>query len=257
MESIGIETRGDIAIMRMQRGKASAFDLEFTQAIIDTLASLTNGPAAAVVLTGSGNIFSAGVDLIRLQEGGPSYIQRFVPLLTQLVHALFEFPKPLIAALNGHAVAGGCVIACAADHRIMARGNGRIGVPELLVGLPFPTAALELVRFVVPPQNLASVVYGAETYDADEAMEVGLVDEVCSADDLLERALSAAQRFAALPAPAFALTKRQLHAPVLERIAAGAADDVEAARLWQHPDSLERVRRHVERTFKPAGKATS
>jgi enoyl-CoA hydratase len=257
MESIAIETRGDIAIMRMQRGKASALDLEFTQTIIDTLASLSQAAPNAVVLTGSENIFSAGVDLIRLQSGGPSYIQQFVPLLTQLVHALFEFPKPLIAAVNGHAVAGGCVIACAADHRIMARGNGRIGVPELQVGLPFPTAALEMVRFVVPPEKLASVVYGAGTYSADEALAVGLVDEVCSPDELLERALNKAGKMALLPPQAFTLTKRQLHAPALERIAAGAAHDVVTAKLWEHADSLERVRSYVERTFKPAGKATS
>jgi enoyl-CoA hydratase len=252
MESIAIETRGDIAIMKLQRGKASALDMEFTQEIMDTLGTLARSPSSAVVLTGSGTIFSAGVDLIRLQSGGTSYIERFVPILSKLVLALFEFPKPLIAAVNGHAVAGGCVMACAADYRIMARGSGRIGVPELLVGLPFPTAALEVVRYVVPAHNLRTVVYDAGTYNADEALGVGLVDEVCATEELLARAVSRAEKLAVLPAPAFALTKRQVQAPVMERIAAGAAHDAEAAALWRHPDSLERVRRYVERTFKPA-----
>ncbi len=251
MKSLAIETRGDIAIMQMQHGKASPLDLEFTQAIIDTLASLAQSSTSAVVLTGTGSIFSAGVDLVRLQSGGTSYIEQFVPLVSKLVLALLEFSKPLVAAINGHAIAGGCVMACPADHRIMARGKGRIGVPELQVGLPFPSAALEVVRMLVPGARLRQVVYGATTYSAEEALEIGLVDEVCAADELLERALEKAENFAALPSDAFALTKRQLHAPVLERIAAGADHDVEAARLWQHPDSLQRVRSHVERTFKP------
>lgn len=252
MKSIDIETRGDIAIVRMQHGKASALDMEFCQTIIDTLDSLAAGPARAVVLTGSGNIFSAGVDLLRLQSGGTAYIQRFVALVSRLVHALFEFPRPLIAAINGHAVAGGCVMACAADYRIMERGNGRIGVPELQVGLPFPTAALEMVRFVVPADQLSRIVYEGAVSLPEEALRRGLVDALCDAGELSTRALEVAERFAALPPAAFALTKRQLHAPVLERIAAGAARDVEVAELWQHPDSLERVRRYVERTFKPA-----
>ena len=109
MESLEVETRGDIAIMKMQHGKASALDLEFTQEIMDTLGALARGPTSAVVLTGSSTIFSAGVDLIRLQSGGTSYIERFVPLLSKLVLTLLEFPRPLIAAINGHAVAGGCV----------------------------------------------------------------------------------------------------------------------------------------------------
>jgi enoyl-CoA hydratase len=252
MASIAVENRGEVAILKMQHGKASALDMEFTQAIIEELGALARSQSSAVVLTGTGTIFSAGVDLIRLQAGGSSYIQRFVPLISKLVLVLFEFPKPLISALNGYAVAGGCVMACATDYRVMARGNGRIGVPELLVGLPFPTAALEVVRYVVPAHNLRAVVLDGGTYAADDALNVGLVDEVCAADELLARAVSKAEKLGALPSTAFALTKNQLQAPVMERIAAGAAHDVEAAQLWQHPDSLERVRRYVERTFKPA-----
>jgi len=250
MESIAIETRGDIAIMTMQRGKASPLDLEFTQQIIDTFATFAESSTRAVVLTGTGTIFSAGVDLLRLESGGTSYIERFVPQLTQLVLAVFEFPKPLIAAVNGHAIAGGCVLACATDQRVMARGSGRIGVPELLVGLPFPTAALEVVRYVVPRQHWSAVFFEGNTYNADDAAGVGLVDEACAADELLTRAVARAEKLAALPASAFALTKRQLHASTLEGIALGTLHDAEAAQLWQHPDTLDRVRNYMARTLK-------
>src|SRR5262245_14358046 len=256
MESLAIETQGDIAILTMQRGKASALDMEFTQTIIDALGELAGSKSTAAVLTGTGNIFSAGVDLIQLQAGGTPYIERFVPVLSKLVLALLDFPKPLISAITAPAVAGGCVMACATDYRIMARGSGRIGVPELNVGLPFPTAALEVVRYVVPPEKLRTVIFDATTYDADEAVKIGLVDEVTAANGLLARALRKAEVLAALPAVAYTLTKRQLQAPMLERIARGAEHDAEAARLWADADSLEHVRRYVERTFKPASSAS-
>ena len=252
---INIDMRGQFAVMQMQYGKANVLDMESCKAIINTLGTLAAGPARAVVLTGSGSIFSAGVDLLRLQSGGPAYIQEFVPLISRLVHALFEFPKPLISAINGHAVAGGCVMGCATDYRIMARGTGRIGVAELPVGVPFPAAALEVVRFVVPAQHLKTVVYEGATYLPDAALSLGLVDELADADDLLDTALRKADRLASAPANIFALTKLQLHTPVLERIAAGAVRDAEVQKLWEQPDTLANVRRYVERTFKPSGDA--
>ncbi|MGH7467170.1 MAG: enoyl-CoA hydratase/isomerase family protein [Longimicrobiales bacterium] len=250
MESIRIETRDGMAIMQMLHGKANTLDLEFCQQLMDALTALA-GSTRALVLTGTGSIFSAGVDLMRIQADGPPYIQRFVPMITKLVRALFEFPSPLVAAVNGHAVAGGCVMACAADYRLMARSQVRIGVPELRVGVPFPTAALEMIRFVVPPHKLHTVVYGGAKYLPEEALEFGLVDEVTDADVLLERAWAVARQLADLPRAAFALTKQQLRTPVLQRIAAGAAHDAEVERMWQQPETLQRVRSYVEQTFKP------
>ena len=102
---------------------------------------------SALVITGQGKIFSAGVDLKRLSKEGAAYIRKFLPALDKLYDAVFFHPKPVVAAVNGHAVAGGAVLACCADRRIMARAGGRIGVTELLVGVPFPALAFEIVRF--------------------------------------------------------------------------------------------------------------
>jgi enoyl-CoA hydratase len=250
MDSIVLEMRGDIAVARMAHGKASTLDVEFCDMLVRTFDSLAASPVSAVVLTGTGGIFSAGVDLLRLQKGGAAYAERFVPLISVVVRALFTFPKPLVAAVNGHAVAGGCVMACTADHRMMARGPARIGVAELLVGVPFPTAPLEAVRHVVPPHLLQAVVYGALTYPPEQALVLGLVDELVDADHLVDEAVVVAERLAALPAEAFALTKRLLRAPALARIDAGAEHDREVERVWRDPATLERVRRYVENTFK-------
>lgn len=251
--SLPIQMRGAVAVARMAHGKANALDASFCQTLIESLRALAAGPARAVVLTADGGIFSAGVDLIRLLDGGAEYRAGFVPLISTLVHALFSFPKPLVAAVNGHAIAGGCVIACTADHRIMARGPVRIGVPELLVGVPFPTAALEVVRFVVPAHHLQAVVYGGGTYSPDEALALGLVDELVDPHSLVAQAVEAARRLGELPPQAFALTKRQLRAPTLARIAAGPPVDVEVERTWNEAETLQRVRGYVERTLPRRG----
>jgi enoyl-CoA hydratase len=160
----------------MQHGKANAFDLEFCQAIVGRLEELSQSSLRAVVITGQGRIFSAGVDLPRVLDGGAAYLHSFLPALKKAFETLFCFPKPVVAAINGHAIAGGCVLACAADHRLMASDSGRIGITELLVGVPLPTVALEIMRRVVMPMHIGEVVYRGATFSPEEAKEKGLVD---------------------------------------------------------------------------------
>ena len=169
------------------------------------------------MLTGQGKIFSAGVNLIKLSEGGAGYIRKFLPVLHKLYDAVFYHPKPVVAAINGHAIAGGCVLACCADRRVMANDGGRIGVTELLVGVPFPALAFEIVRFAVPPRYLAEFTLGGATYVPEDALQRGWVDEVVEPGELMSRAMAAAQSLAALSPPAFAQTKKQLRAAVTER----------------------------------------
>src|SRR5262245_56861343 len=126
-----------IVVLPMTHGKVNALDIEFCDALAARFNDLRKSDTKAVVLTGQGGIFSAGVDLKRLSAGGADYIRRFLPALHRLYEAVFFYPKPVIAAVNGHAIAGGCVLACAADRRVMARDAGRIGVTELLTGVPF------------------------------------------------------------------------------------------------------------------------
>jgi enoyl-CoA hydratase len=247
---IHVDQRDDITVVRLQHGKANALDLELCQHLHATFDELA-AQARAVVLTGRGGIFSAGVDLLRVLDGGPAYVEQFIGALSGFCEAIFTFPKPLVAAVNGHAIAGGCVIACMADRRLMAQGPGRIGVPELLVGVPFPAAPLEAMRFVVPPQHFGEVIYGGATYEPTAAMERGLVDEVVQREELLDRAVQAAASLAALAPPAFQLTKAQIRRPAVERMRVGAAEHDAAVReVWATPDTLTAIRDYVSRTFK-------
>ena len=245
--------RGHIAICRIAHGKANAFDIELCGGIMAALETCRDSSDAAVVITGQGRMFSAGVDLVRLVDDGPDYVKTFLPALTAAFEAVFAFPKPVVAAVNGHAIAGGCILACAADHRLMARGSGRIGIPELRVGVPFPTVPLEIMRFAAP-QQLQALVYGRATFTPEEAVERGIVDAVVEPDALIDAAVAAAEGFAALPAGVFELTKRQLREPALQRIRDGAKFEEEIVRLWTAPRTLTFIRDYIARTFKKAEK---
>src|SRR5689334_7286726 len=219
-----------ILTLRLAHGKASALDVELLYALLGELDGVAED-VGALVLTGTGSIFSAGVDLFRLTRDGPDYVRRFLPLLSRFLRTLFAFPGPVVAAVNGHAIAGGCVIALAADARLMAEGGGRIGVPELLVGVPFPAAALEIVRFAVPREKVQSLIYTGRTLPARDALAAGLVDEVVAADALLARAQELARQLTTIPPPVYSLTKRALRAEALERI--------DKAAEWLDPAALE------------------
>lgn len=240
---------GSIATLRLAHGKANALDLELLRALDDAIERERVNTPRAVIITGTGNIFSAGVDLFRVTRDGEPYVNEFVPALTSVFRKLFEFPRPVVAAINGHAIAGGCLIASACDYRLMATGRGRIGVPELQVGVTFPPFALELLRFVVPPHHLQDVVYGGATYAPDEALQRGLVDVVTDPTELEQKAIEAAERLGSIDSEVFAATKQQLRSPVLRAFEAlGATAHNAVTSLWSSPAALDRISKYLEKT---------
>ena len=247
---IELTDRDGVAILQMADGKANTMSIESCDALIARFEEIRLSPARAVVMTGTGTIFSAGVDLLRLLDGGRPYIRKFLPALSTMLATVFSHPKPVVAAINGHAIAGGCVLACAADRRLMVRNAGRIGVTELLVGVPFPAAAMEIMRCATAPQHLEGVIFGAVTYAPADAVARGLVHELVDAEGLLDRAIAAARRLAALPPTAFTLTKRQTRQAALERLeSVGRAVDAAVEEIWTAPETLERIRDYVVRTL--------
>jgi len=237
-----------ILTLRLAHGKASAMDVELLAAFCDELDAAAG--ARAVVLTGTGSIFSAGVDLFRLTEEGEEYVRRFFPLLTDLIRRLFIFPAPMVVAANGHAIAGGGLMVISGDYRLMAEGSGRIGVPELLVGVPFPAAPLEVVRWAVRPDLVQQLIYTGRTFTPQEALVHGLVDEVVSPDALVDRAREVATQLAALPAEVFRLTKRRLRAEAAERMTRDPAYDEAALALWSAPETHARIRAYLAKTVR-------
>jgi enoyl-CoA hydratase len=246
---IELAERDRVAILRLSDGKANTMTVEFCQALIARLKEAL--PARAVVITGSGRIFSAGVDLVRLLDGGAPYIRKFLPALSAMFAAVFSHPKPVVAAINGHAIAGGCVLACAADRRLMAHDAGRIGVTELLVGVPFPPIAMEIMRRATAPQYFEDALFSGATFAPQDAIVRGFVHEIVEPEILLERGMAAASALAALPSEAFALTKRQTRQPPFARQSStGEVTEAEIEQIWTAPETIARIRDYVERTLR-------
>ena len=247
---VELETREDIALLRLAHGKVSAFDLELLERIAEELDNIEASGSRAVVITGTGGTFSAGVDLFRVLDGGESYLRQFLPALTRVLIRLYTFPRPVVAAINGHAIAGGCVLVCACDYRLMATGRGTIGVPELVVGVPFPLIALEILRDVLPDRHLQEVIYTGRIYPVENARERGLVDELIDPTKLIDHASELAKRFADIPAESFRLTKQQLRRHAMERWEReGERADQEVLEAWASPAVQDVIRAYLERTL--------
>lgn len=244
------EMQGHVAVLRMRHRKANAFDLEFCDALSREFEAVRASPAHGVVLTGEGTIFSAGVDLKRLLAAGSAYVERFLPAMSGMLERVFLFPRPVVAAVNGHAIAGGCLLAACADRRFLAAGPVKVGVPELRVGLTFPAAGLEALRTVVPHSRLQDLVYGGRTFTGDEAVRFGLADEIVDPAELLARAVAEAERLGAF-GEAFRATKEQIRQPARQFLTANAQRiDHHGLDVWRRPATMEAVRRYAETTFK-------
>lgn len=250
MQMIEMTHCGRVAVLRMTHGRANAMDLEFCRALSAHVHACEQPQVGALVITGQGTMFSAGVDLPRLVEGGAAYVHEFLPAMNHAFEALFAFPKPLVAAVNGHAIAGGCVMTCCADYRIMERGPGRIGIPELLVGVPFPVVPLEIVRFATPRQHVQALIYRGLTLTADDALRYGLVDAVVEPHRALDEAVAVAESLAAVSFEAFHLTKRLLRDPLIRQMREGDAIDAVVQDAWAGETVLTAVRDYVARTLK-------
>jgi enoyl-CoA hydratase len=252
---IHIDEIDSVSVVRMAHGKVNALDLELLERITATFTELDAGPASAVVFTGTGRAFSAGVDLWRIIDGGADYVRAFLPALDAAFGAVFSVGKPVVAALNGHAIAGGAILAAACDHRIMA--GGTIGVTELLVGVPFPPTALEILGHALGEQRARRAVLTGGTLPPAEALAAGHVDEVTAADALVEMAVARARRLADQTSPdTFRLTKTQLQAAVQERLARlRPTFDPQVLDLWLRGVEDGRIERFMTAVASPRAAA--
>jgi enoyl-CoA hydratase len=163
---------------------------------------------AAILITGRPGTFCAGFDVEVIRQG-PEKTREMTSQGAELWVRLLTFPRPVVMACTGHAVAAGAVLLCTADWRVAATGGFKIGLSEVELGLPLQGVPLELVRARLSKRHFERATVLAQLYDPDAAVDAGWVDETVPEDEIIAGARAVAQRYAALPATAFARTKKQ------------------------------------------------
>ena len=227
-EFVQYELSGDVAILRIDDGKANALD----PAIIDALhAGLDRAEkeAAAVLLTGRPGRFSAGFNLGVLRDGGLDAARGLVTAGAELALHIARHSAPVVIACNGHALAMGAVLLLAADLRIGASGDFKIGFNEVAIGMTTPVFLVEFARERLSKRHLQRATVQAEMYSPESAVDAGFLDRVLAPDDLFAGSLEESKRLAQLPRAAYASTRGRVREAVLEGIEATLADDMARA----------------------------
>lgn len=241
-----LERIDDIALLRMNAGKANAMDrafLERLNALVDQCRD-----AGAVIITGYDRFFSAGLALPGLLDLDRPTMAAFLDLFSQTMARVYAQPMPVIAAINGHALAGGCVLALQCDRRIIVDDGIKLGLNEVQLGIGLPALVIETLRAEVPPSSLGPLAREGRIVLPHEALDLDLVHALAQTDDLESRAIDVARSLMRLPAAAYAQVKTALRAPVLRAIEATRAE-VDAAWLdtWFSPEAQTRLREAVSR----------
>ena len=205
-----------LAVVHLSCGKANALNPGSLAAIERALDEVEGGGARGVVLTGYARFFSAGLDLVHLYGLERDAMDAFMAWFDAVMLRVFAFPRPVVAAVAGHAVAGGAVLALACDVRVMGATAGRFGLNEIRLGVPFPASALEIVRHAVPAGSVGEALYEGELFEPRAALARGLITEVVDGD-VVAAARQTCARLAAAPADAFATIKASLKGPAVER----------------------------------------
>lgn len=212
-----------------------------TELMTQLIADLDAAAGEPVLLTGAGDAFSAGLNLKEVLALDAAGMKGFLGLLEETTRVLFEYPGPTVALVNGHAIAGGCVLALACDLRVMRLGTGaRIGLNEVALGLHFPPRVMKMVKARVHRRHWERVILGADLFDAETAFDLGLVDHVSE-----DASTFAGERLAALaahPPGAYARAKHLLRADVLTVTNAESASfEHEDLPVWTSDPVRERI----------------
>lgn len=238
-------TEGSVAILTLDRPPMNALDQAFCETITGAFERIAEDEAIrAVVLTGNGPAFSAGVDLQIVPDLDFPAQDALIEAINRMVTALYGAPVPVVAAVNGHAIAGGAVLAMCADYRV-ASTDGRHGLSEISVGVRFPATTLEAVLAELDAGAARRLIFSGTLVDSEEARALGLYDEV--AQRPLERALEVARTWSAHSRGIYADVKAAVRRQALARMAEAVAGGDPLAGRWLSEETRALARSRLGR----------
>ncbi len=248
-EIVEIIEHGAVRELRLARPPVNALSPELIAALAAAIAPPAGAAApAALVLSGAPGIFSAGLDLPRLMGVDRAGIAELWHAFYGLLRSLAASPLPVVAAITGHSPAGGAVLALYCDVRIMAAGEFRIGLNEVRVGLPLPPVIFAAMRRQVGPRLAERMCVTGALVTPEEALRIGLVDELAPAAQVVERAIAVARDLAALPRVAMSETRRLARADLAALFDGVASAEVPALLdSWFSAEAQTTMRAVVEK----------
>jgi enoyl-CoA hydratase len=216
--------RDGVTVVMVDRPPANAMNVELLDELGAALDIVASALPAALVVAGREGFFSAGADLKAVPGYGPEEQRRMVEGINRMALSTYALPCPVVAAVTGHAIAGGLVFALCADHRV-ASVDGRYGLTEVKVGVPYPQAAIGVVRTELTPHAARLLALGNRLEDATECVRLGVFDEAVPAREVVDRAVAVATELAALPAAVYRRTKLDLRGAAIAAMRRATAVD--------------------------------
>lgn len=245
MDFIELSLKDGIATVTLNRPKVNAINEQVVSELREVFGELASDTRVrAVILTGRGSFFSFGFDIPGFMDYPKEAFHRFVMSFSDLVRRIFVFPKPVIAALNGHTVAGGCILAIACDRRVMVTGKAKIALNEITLGASVFTSIAEILRFTVGSRSAQHLLYSGKMNSAEEALALGLVDEAHTEEGLDDAVLRCACDLAERDAEAFGSIKRLLRKDALDRIERDEKGSVsDFVDIWYSQNTWEKLKK--------------
>lgn len=222
---VHLHKKGNITIISLDDGKANVFGFALIEAL-DAALDEIDTREGAVVIEGREGIYSGGFDLAVAKGDSPADMGRLIFGRVNVALKAFDFPRPIVAAVTGHAIAMGAIFNTGLDWRIGARGPFRHGLNEVRAGLVLPIFALEMPRFRINPSIYQEATMQSRIFSPEEAVEAGFLDEVVDADKVRDAALAKAQDLAALPNPAYCVSKKRDRAQVKKYVSETLESDL-------------------------------
>ena len=216
--------RDGIRVLALVRPPVNAIDLTLVRAIGDALLEAAGARSCrGVVLTGGDEIFSAGIDVKTVPHYDAATRREMVRAINRTILALYRLEKPTVAAIGGHALGGGLVLALACDFRLAAAGRYQLGLTEVTAGIPYPAGPMTVVLAELDHSAARSLVLSGQVFEPTAPCAAGFLDELVEPGRLRDAAVARAASLAA--APAYAVVKRQLKAEAVRRLERIVAED--------------------------------
>ena len=222
---INLEVSDNVGILKLDRGITNAINLELVKQITENLENIKADPQihSVVLSSTSEKFFAIGFDIPELIELSPKEFKVFYQSYNQLCLDLYSFPKPIVAALLGHAIAGGCILALCCDYRFIAEGRKLMGLNEIKLGVPIPYPGDCVLQQIVGPRHAQEITYVGDFYPSNDLFQMGMVDAVFPLEQVFNKAIEKAKLLGSLPQAAFERIKRNrielVRAQIIEYLA--------------------------------------